>query len=507
MDRKTLLLTVSSGILLVLSFPMVDYDFLVWVAVVPLLIALKDKTPFQAFMAGLITGIVYNIGILYWVVFVVVQYGYLPIYIGIFAMLLLSLYLSLYVAVFSAGVVFFRKRGYSESVTGPLLWTCLEYGKSHLLTGFPWENLAYSLHNNLHLIQIVDITGIYGVTFLIVFINCAIYQLLVITADTRRQVMASGAAALIIGGIILSYGFHRLEAITEMQRQSEVKHVAVIQGNIDQSVKWDRDYQFQTLNIYRDLTLSASKKKPDLMVWPETAAPFFFQNVDEKQRFITSLARETNAHLLFGSPSYTTDGDRQYFQNSAYLINPDGTIAGRYDKVHLVPYGEYVPLRRFFFFLDKLVVGVGDFKPGNELNPLIIGDNTAGVLICYEAIFPAISRNYRRKGVSLLVNITNDAWFGTTSAPYQHLTMTAFRAVENRLYIVRAANTGISAIIAPTGEITARTSLYEQAVLDGAIHFVRYRTFYSQYGDIFAYVCFAAAGMMIIVTRRRKGSD
>ena len=504
MDRKTLLLTVTSGILLVLSFPKVDYNFLVWIAFVPLFIALRDKTPSQALIAGLVTGVVYNIGILYWITFVVVQYGYLPLYLGFSAMLLLSLYLSLYVAVFSAGVVFFRTRGYGESVSGPLLWTCLEFGKSHLLTGFPWENLAYSLHGHLNLIQIVDITGIYGLTFLIVFINCVIYQIVMITADTKRRVLANSIAAVLIVGIIVVYGLYRFESIKDMQRQSKPTRVAVIQGNIDQSVKWNREYQFQTLKIYRDLTLAASKKKPDLIVWPETAAPFFFQNIDEKHRFVTNIAREAGAYLLFGSPSYTSERGGQYFQNSAYIVDPEGTIAGRYDKVHLVPYGEYVPLRRLFFFLDKLVTGVGDFKPGDAVNPVLIGNNKVGVLICYEGIFPEISRAYREKGVSLLVNITNDAWFGTSSAPYQHLTMTAFRAVENRLYIVRAANTGISAIITPTGEIVAQTPLFEQAALDGTIHYMGYRTFYSRYGDIFAYICFAVTGIMIIVIRRRR---
>lgn len=504
MDRKTLFLTVTSGILLTLSFPKIDYNYLVWVALVPLFIALKDKTPFQALVAGLITGLIYNIGILYWVTFVVVQYGYLPLYVGFFVMVLLSLYLSLYVAVFSAGVVFFRTKGYSVSVTGPLLWTCLEFGKSHLLTGFPWENLAYSLHNNLHIMQIVDITGIYGLTFLVVFINCVIYQVLMITADTKQRVLASGIAAILIVGIIFVYGLYRIDSIKNIQKRSESTHVAVIQGNIDQSVKWNRDYQYQTLKIYRNLTLSAAKKKPGLIVWPETAAPFFFQNIDEKHRLVANIAREANAYLIFGSPSYTSEGERQYFQNSAYLIDPEGTVMGRYDKVHLVPYGEYVPLRRFFFFLDKLVVGVGDFKSGNELTPLMIGNNKVGVLICYEGIFPEISRKYRKKGVSLLVNITNDAWFGTSSAPYQHLTMTAFRAVENRIYVVRAANTGISSIINPTGEIVEQTPLFEQASLDGTIHFMGYSTLYSRYGDIFAYICLAITGIMIIVTRRRK---
>lgn len=488
-----------------LSFPKVDYSFLVWVSLVPLLIALRDKTPLQALVAGLVTGIVYNVGILYWVASVVVQYGSLPLSLGIAIMLLLSLYMSLYVAVFSTALVFCRSKGYDEAISGPLLWTCLEFGKSHLLTGFPWENLAYSLHGNLHLMQIADVTGIYGLTFFIVFINCIVYKVLMVTAETKRTVLAGVIAAVLMAGIIFGYGTYRLNAIQTLEeRRDESLRVAVVQGNIDQSVKWNQNYQLQTLNIYRELTEAVSQGNPGLIVWPETAVPFFFQNSDEKHRLVTGIAREAKGYLLFGSASYDSEGGRNYFQNSAYLLDPQGRVAGRYDKVHLVPYGEYVPLRRIFFFLDKLVAGVGDFRPGDSLEPLRIGEHKAGVLICYEGIFPEISRTYARKGASLFVNITNDAWFGTSSAPYQHLTMTAFRAVENRRYLVRAANTGISAIIAPTGEIMARTPLFEQAVLDGTVHFMGYRTFYSQYGDIFAYICFAATGIFFIFKRRRR---
>ena len=175
--------------------------------------------------------------------------------------------------------------------------------------------------------------------------------------------------------------------------------------------------------------------------------------------------------------------------NSAFLLQPDGTLSGRYDKVHLVPYGEYVPLRRLFPFIGKLVAGVGDFRPGKGFYPLTIDGHRLGVLICYEAIFPEAARDYKRKGAELLVNITNDAWFGRTSAPYQHLSMTVFRAIENRLYLVRAANTGISAIIDPTGEILSRTGLFERTVLKGEVKIIDERTFYAAYGDLFVYLC------------------
>jgi apolipoprotein N-acyltransferase len=182
--------------------------------------------------------------------------------------------------------------------------------------------------------------------------------------------------------------------------------------------------------------------------------------------------------------------------NSAYLLRPDGVVAGRYDKVHLVPYGEYVPLRQLFPFIGKLVAGIGDFRPGKGFDPLVSDGRRLGVLICYEGIFPEAARDYKRNRADLLVNITNDAWFGRTSAPYQHLSMTVFRAVENRLYLVRAANTGVSAVIDPTGVILSRTGLFERTVLKGEVKFIDEKTFYAAYGDLFVYLC----GLLLILT-------
>jgi apolipoprotein N-acyltransferase len=190
--------------------------------------------------------------------------------------------------------------------------------------------------------------------------------------------------------------------------------------------------------------------------------------------------------------------------NSAYLLRSDGIVAGRYDKVHLVPYGEYVPLRQLFPFIGKLVAGVGDFRSGKGFVPLVSDGRRFGVLICYEGIFPEAARDYKRNRADLLVNITNDAWFGRTSAPYQHLSMTVFRAIENRLYLVRAANTGVSAVIDPTGVILSRTGVFERTVLKGEVKFIDEKTFYAAYGDLFVYLC----GLLLIlndfIQKRRR---
>jgi apolipoprotein N-acyltransferase len=219
-----------------------------------------------------------------------------------------------------------------------------------------------------------------------------------------------------------------------------------------------------------------------------------------------NTVKASGSHLLFGSPSYEEESGMTYYMNSAYLLRPDGIVNGRYDKVHLVPYGEYVPLRQFFPFIGKLVAGVGDFRAGNGFNPLTMNDHRLGVLICYEAIFPESTRSYKQKGADLLVNITNDAWFGRTSAPHQHLSMTVFRAIESRLFLVRAANTGISAIIDPTGKILSETEIFKRTALKGEVKFIDEKTFYAAYGDIFVCLC----GISLLVTfyvsirKRRK---
>ena len=456
-----------------------------------------------AFLLGLVAGLVYNVGLLYWVSGVVVQYGHLPLYLGIFVMLLLALYLSLYVSLFAAGVTYFCRRQMPLAVTAPLLWVLLEYGKANLLTGFPWGNLAYSQYLNLPMIQVCDLTGTYGISFLLVLISSVLCDLI-----TRKENQVVILTELVVGSLLLSaaysYGVYRLADTAARIRNTPAKPVSVVQGNIDQSIKWDPRFQEEAIRIYTDLSGKAALSSPDLIVWPETATPFFFQQIDEKHGEVVAVARNTKAFLIFGSISYRRIENRTHFQNSAYLLSPQGEVLGKYDKVHLVPYGEYVPLRRFFPFVEKLAVGIGDFLPGEGFEPLSLDGERAGILICYEAIFPEISRAYREKGASFLVNLTNDAWFGKSSAPYQHLAITTFRAVENRLFIIRAANTGISVFIAPTGEILSRTRLFETTVLEGILHVMEGRTFYSRFGDLFVYLCMAFFVMICIITRRRK---
>jgi apolipoprotein N-acyltransferase len=510
-NRKTLLLSIASGILLFLSFPKYGVGTTAWVALIPLFFALRDIDDARdGLIAGFVVGLTFNIGIMYWITFVVVHYGHLPYSIGIFLMVLVAAYLSIYVALFAAGVVYFSGKGVSSVIAAPVLWTCLEYGKSHLLTGFPWENLAYSQYLNRYLIQAVDITGPYGITFIIILVNAVLCDALKGGFRGRRVIGKVALCAILILGIYC-YGYIRTGQIEKISQAAEAMDIAVVQGNIDQSVKWNPDFQSDTIMAYKNLSLEKKASTPGLIVWPETAAPFFFQDASKMQSEILSTARISGDWLLFGSPSYRKDcdGDARCvsFLNSAFLLSPQGSIIGRYDKVHLVPYGEYVPLRRMFPFISKFVVGVGDFRSGEGYDPLTMDGHKLGVLICYEGIFPEASRAYKRMGADLLVNMTNDAWFGRTSAPYQHLSMTVFRAVENRLYVARSANTGISAIIDPTGRIVAQTELFERTALRNKVRFIKSKTFYSVYGDVFVLFCMAALVCCIIMGLRRRNVD
>lgn len=514
-DKKTCFWAFLSGALIFLSFPKFGTGILAWMAFVPLFHALQEKRISQGLLTGFIAGFSAYIGIFYWIASVVVNYGYLPVAVGIAVMLLLSAYLALYVALFAAGVVYFNRKDIPLVFSAPLLWTCLEYAKSHLLTGFPWENLGYSQYFFRPLIQIADVTGVFGLTFAIVFVNAAIFDILRIRQSsriTRRRIVTQGMVACLLMAALFGYGMLRTGQIEKSIEKGGALQVSLIQGNIDQSIKWHPAFQRETLGIYTSLSERFAPDGGGLIVWPETAAPFFFQDHNDMHLDVVSLALRKADWLLIGSPSYVKENGHTTLLNSAFLLSPDGRTIGQYDKVHLVPYGEYVPLRRFFPFISKMVAGIGDFRSGAGYEPLrmdsVRDSQKLGIMICYEGILPEAGRAYRQRGAGLLVNITNDAWFGNTSAPYQHLSMTVFRSVENRLYLIRAANTGISAIVDPTGRIVKRGGLFEQGAVRGTIRFMDMSAFYSTYGDLFVYGCMM--GLILITSisiKKRSRKD
>lgn len=498
-------MAVVSGVLIALSFPNANLSFLAWVALIPLLIALEGTTPRNAFRIGFLCGITAYAIILYWINIVVTRYGHLPwavsipIYLALVAWLAMFYGLSALVA--SAG----ERCGIKSAFSLPMAWVTFDLIRSFLLSGFPWAMLGHSQYRILPLIQIADISGVYGITWLIVLANVVLYRILRAVSGSVVSYPAKSALVLLSALIAtLWYGFDRLNRPDN--GNSKPLRVALVQGNIEQDVKWSPAFQNETMAIYEGLTREAAKSGIDLAVWPESAAPFFFQDERYQAERIRALARELRITLLFGSPAHELRDGERVFLNSAFVVAPTGETLGRGDKLHLVPFGEYVPLGRFFPFISKLVVGIGDFSPGERASALDIGPTRVGTLVCFEGIFPELARDYVNAGARILVNITNDAWFGRSSAPYQHLSMAVFRAVETRTPLLRAANTGVTAIIDSNGHISTMTPLFEQTFRIGEVRPGNGNSLYLKIGDAPAWLCvLLTAGIVgLALTRRTK---
>ncbi len=506
---KRISLSILSGLILVSAFPPLGFGFAAWVGLVPLFFAVDGAGRGKGFALGFLCGLVYFIGAVYWVINSMYFYGGVPVWISVFVMLALAAYLSLFVAAFglSLPAMLERFEGVPRAVLVPSVWVALEYIRGYLFTGFPWVLLGYSQARYAPLVQVADITGVWGVSFLVISVNTAVF--LVIRRFLRNGSafpLREAALALALLAATTAYGFVRIGMVDRETPAWKGVSAGVAQGAIDQGVKWDRSFQKKTLDIYRELSLKASGEGARLIVWPETAVPFYIGVDSLNDGVVEAVARDAGSYVLTGSPSYSYNlatGSPSYF-NSAYLISPGGAIVGKYDKVHLVPFGEYVPLKRFLPFVKKLTAGVGDFSEGPGAIPIMYDGGGIGVLICFEAIFPDMARTSVKNGAALLVNITNDGWFGRSSAPYQHLEMSAMRAVENKVYLLRSANTGISAVVDPAGRIMDSIPLFEKGVMVDRVGFRKGPlTFYSMYGDIFAYGCFVIAGISVFLALKK----
>lgn len=497
---RDILLAVFSGLLLVTIFPSFNLELIAWFSLIPLFYAIQGKRLHHSFYLGSITGFITFLGLIYWVFIAVSRYGNLNYIVSAFVLLLLVSYLSLYLGAFTFLVRYIESRsGLKEVVAAPFIWVTLEYIRSFFLTGFPWENLGYSQFLFLPLIQISDITGVYGISFLIVLVNALLFNISYnwfIKREKRFYKEAVFTFLLLI--IVLAYGGWRLYDVNNKTHKASNIKIALIQGNIDQNIKWNPAFQDSTFKAYRDLSFKAAKSSPGLIVWPEAATPFYFQSDDNYQKLTFDISKETGSHLLFGSPAYKVNRGKINSFNSAFLLSPSAGVLGRYDKIHLVPLGEYVPFGKYLYFIDNIVEGVGDFSSGDRLEPLEYDSGKLGVFICYEGIFPNLVRKFVKKGANILVNITNDAWFGATSAPYQHLSMITFRAIENRVFIARAANTGISSFIEATGKIRATTEIFTKGFLLDSIPLLTIYTFYTWHGDVFAMICLGITLLIIL---------
>lgn len=525
-----------SSLLLYLSSPgSLELGGCAWLALVPLLWACRNTTPRRAAVLGLATGFFYYTALLYWITIVLGTYGHLPWWLSAPALLLLALYMSLYTAFFAAGISW---AGRSASVVwiAPLLWVSLDLIRSRLFTGFPWQDLAYSQYQTPLLLQTADLAGHYGVTFLIVLTNgLGVTALSLLTGKSkhqppganRRNVLAVALPAVLVLITAFSYSTWRYQQLKTSVNEADSMTVAVVQGNMPQDQKWVGSLQNKTVRKYLILSECAiAEQNPALLVWPETALPFFPLETPLFSKAVDLLVGRHQVNLLTGAPHREATGSplKEDYYNSAFLLVPDNPapsaanafpgsppssfrIAGRYDKQHLVPFGEYVPLRDFLPIPAPLVESVGDFTPGRASGPVSCQKANIGVLICFESIFPELTRQQVLGGATLLVNITNDAWFGRSSAPWQHLSMAVFRAVEVRRSMARAANTGISGFIDPLGRLLKISPLFTESFLVERVPLLKQETFYSRHGHYFPELCLilllCAAGFIRL---RRKNA-
>lgn len=487
-----------TGALLTLCQPTgfkVDFGILAWVALVPLLVVLPGLTPIERFKRGLIAGAAHFLTGLYWLVYCLNTYGNLNLGSSFFVSLLLVAGETAYIILFALawGWVQEKRPGIPMALAVPVLWVSIEYLREKTpFSGFPWMLMGYSQGKFPFVIQIADITGVYGVSFLIALVNAVIARAII----ARRGGESLPAPGVIVAAVLLvltlAYGKAQITKVSAQAAGSVPLKVSILQGNIRQDLKWSEQEETRIMGIYYRLTNEAAQGGAELIVWPEAALPFAF----ERDIAGTQIARwlmSLNTYTILGSVDFTGPDDKPQFTNSAYLVSPQG-VAGKYSKMHLVPFGEYVPFVGLFKFIDKITKGAaGDFTPGTEITLLEIPKGRMGLIICYEAIFGDLVRRFRKQGADLLVNITNDAWFGDSSAPRQHLSMAAFRCAENHCYMVRAANTGISAVVDPAGRVVAQTGMDEVRKLDAQVRMMPGSTFYSRHGDVFVMMVAALA--------------
>jgi apolipoprotein N-acyltransferase len=475
----------------------------------------------RAFALGLIAGAVYFTGTLYWITRVMSVYGGLQGWVAVLVNAALIAYLALFPAIFAMVMRrLLAAHGRTAMLWAPFVWTATELGRAHLFTGFPWVLLGYSQVTVLPIAQLASITGVFGLSALVAGVSAALAFAAVGADRGRRYVPLGGALAAI--AVLATWGSVRVKR-SELTREGDAVRVGLIQGNVEQSERENPARQPAIFESYLRMTRQAIGQGAELVLWPESSTPFYFEDDRPGAEQVRTLARQARVPILLGSDQIgweTKNGQRvpTKYYNSAFLVRADGTTAGFYRKMHLVPFGEYVPLKQLFFFAAPLVQAVSDFSPGESaallevrLKPDATTPDSSGetathlmsTAICYEIVYPDLVREFVTAGSELLSTITNDAWFGKTSAPYQHFAQASMRAIEEGRYLVRSANTGISGVVDPYGRVLVETRLYEPAVVLGEARFLRDVTVYSRAGDVFAYASVVLTAALLVLARRR----
>ncbi|HXX02527.1 MAG TPA: apolipoprotein N-acyltransferase [Candidatus Acidoferrales bacterium] len=518
------LLVLLSAVLQVLIFPLPGLSVLSWLALTPLILALLrtqstgelevidsirlgPASPGQAFVLGYVCGILWYAGTCYWIYDTMRQYGGLSAIWAMVALFLFCCYLGLYHGLFGLLISLLagKRRDYRWTLaTAPFLWVAVELARTRI-TGFPWNLLGIAQVNNVAMCRIASWTGVYGISLEIVLVNVALAAAFLVPRQRRGAMLAAALAA----GAVLQAG-----SLIEAPAAKADRTALLVQQNIPVAAEWTPEYFQRTLTELTDLTgrsAAQSSARVDLIVWPESPAPFF-TNDPRFRAAVSDMARDTKAWTLAGAigTSTTARGGEENSPvfNSAALVSPAGDWAARYDKVHLVPFGEYLPFPRLFSFAGGLTKEVGTFGRGASRAALDAGDMKLGVFICYESVFPDEVRQFANNGAQILVNISNDGWYGDSGAYAQHLNQTRMRAIEDDRWLLSAADTGVTASIDPWGRVAARIPRKQRTTLLAPYALISTATFYTRHGDWFAFACaiisLGALFMRFLSSRHRK---
>lgn len=495
-------LATVSAILEILIFPLPGFYLLSWFALAPLLLALRrarsageleivgssnlqPATPWQGFLLAYGSGILFYAGTCYWIFDTMRQYGGLNTPMALLVLFLFCCYLGLYHGAFGwlLGLLASGRDYRRALVSAPFLWVALELARTRV-TGFPWNLLGIAQIDNIALCHIAAWTGVYGISFEIVLVNVALAAAFLIPKPKRSAMLLAALAAAVV-----------LQAarLVDAPPANTDRNAVLVQQNIPVVADWTPAYLEQTVSDLTQLTaksVQSNSVPTSVVVWPESPAPFF-SNDARFRRTLSDLAQQTKSWIIagaVGSDAATPNAEGPAF-NSAVLISPTGQWTARYDKVHLVPFGEYLPFPRLFSFAGGLTREVGQFAPGTSRRPLDAGGERLGILICYESIFPDEVRQSAAQGAQLFVNISNDGWYGDSGAYAQHLNQTRMRAIENDRWLLSATDTGVTAAIDPWGRIASSIPRKQRAALSARYALRSDTTFYTRHGDWFAYAC------------------
>lgn len=503
---KNCILCVLSAGLLILAFPKTGISILAWIALVPMLLAIEGKGLLKSFGIAYFCGVLFFAGALYWFYYVTVA-----------GLILMVLYCALYFGLFGFMCSYFKTRKpLLKLFLIPSIWVALEFLRAHLVTGFGWASLGQSQYKNLYVIQIADLTGMWGVSFVIVMFNVLIKewfsvpmergnQSIINSSVKREQTNLTLITCLVLVSVFI-YGYIRVSE--DEKAQAKIK-VAVIQGNIDQEMKWNDSFWPAIMARQIKITEEAALQKPDLIIWPETSFPGYLwvdvKLFDELKEFV----RRMDIPLLFGS--IIEEGE--IYRNSAILLSREGHILQKYDKIHLVPFGEFLPFRTKLPFLSE-IIPIADFSSGDQFTLFSLAEAESAskfsVLICFEDTIAGLTRQFVNEGAQILINITNDAWFEDTNEPFMHLASSVFRAVENRRHLIRSANTGISGFIDTKGRLGEYVvdergkSTYVSGYAIEELSYKNKQTFYTRFGDIFTYLSFGCILFSILGNLKSK---